>query len=139
MTGIDCRIVSGDHSAESPLIPYILGETTNTKRVRLGVNVRLGVGVSVIGNVSIGHGSIIGAGALVTRDIPPFSIAFGIPCRVQQRYDFTVNKWIAADTFDTQRENLMPSEEEYLRLLQSSHPKILMPLQALSHRFGDML
>ncbi|MBD0387593.1 MAG: acyltransferase, partial [Nostoc sp. C3-bin3] len=37
--------------------------------------------------VTIGRGSVIGAGAVVTKDIPPFSIAVGIPARVIKSRD----------------------------------------------------
>lgn len=42
----------------------------------------LGSGVRVVDGVTIGKGSVIGAGAVVTRDIPPYSVAVGIPARV---------------------------------------------------------
>lgn len=42
----------------------------------------LGTGVRVLDGVTIGKGSIIGAGAVVTRDIPPYSIAVGVPAQV---------------------------------------------------------
>jgi acetyltransferase-like isoleucine patch superfamily enzyme/putative methionine-R-sulfoxide reductase with GAF domain len=42
----------------------------------------LGAGVKVLDGVTIGEGSIIGAGAVVTKDIPPFSIAVGVPAKV---------------------------------------------------------
>jgi acetyltransferase-like isoleucine patch superfamily enzyme len=38
--------------------------------------------VVIIGNVKIGKGAIIGAGAVVTKDIPPYAIAYGIPAKV---------------------------------------------------------
>ena len=41
-----------------------------------------GAGVTVCGGVTIGAGSIIAAGAVVTRDIPPNSIAAGVPAKV---------------------------------------------------------
>jgi len=42
----------------------------------------LGTGVRVLDGVTIGRGSVIGAGAVVTKDIPPFSIAVGVPAKV---------------------------------------------------------
>lgn len=42
----------------------------------------LGFGVCVVDGVTIGKGSIIGAGAVVTKDIPPYSIAVGVPAKV---------------------------------------------------------
>ncbi|MBE9178953.1 acyltransferase [Oculatella sp. LEGE 06141] len=42
----------------------------------------LGSGVRVVDGVTIGKGSVIGAGAIVTTDIPPYSIAVGVPAKV---------------------------------------------------------
>jgi acetyltransferase-like isoleucine patch superfamily enzyme len=42
----------------------------------------LGTGVKVMDGVKIGRGSVIGAGAVVTKDIPPYSIAVGVPAKV---------------------------------------------------------
>lgn len=45
-------------------------------------DVWLGLGVAVLEGVHIGRGAIIGAGAVVTKDIPPYSVAVGVPARV---------------------------------------------------------
>ena len=45
-------------------------------------NVWLGAHVTVLPNVTIGESSIVGAGSVITSDIPPFSIAVGNPARV---------------------------------------------------------
>lgn len=45
-------------------------------------NCWLGTGVKVLDGVTIGRGSVIGAGAVVTKDIPPYSIAVGVPAKV---------------------------------------------------------
>ncbi len=42
----------------------------------------LGYGVVVVDGITIGRGSVIGAGAVITKDIPPFSIAVGVPAKV---------------------------------------------------------
>ncbi|MBW4602244.1 MAG: acyltransferase [Calothrix sp. FI2-JRJ7] len=42
----------------------------------------LGSGVKVLDGVTIGKGSVIGANSVVTKDIPPFSVAVGVPARV---------------------------------------------------------
>ncbi|QGY41956.1 maltose O-acetyltransferase [Pseudodesulfovibrio cashew] len=48
-------------------------------------DVWIGANVVITSGVNIGHGSIIGAGAVVVRDIPPFSVAVGVPCRVVRK------------------------------------------------------
>lgn len=50
--------------------------------IRIGRCCWLGAGVVVVPGVSIGDGTVIGAGSVVTRDIPPNSLAVGNPCRV---------------------------------------------------------
>jgi len=45
-------------------------------------NVWLGLHVCVMDGVTIGRGAIVGAGAVVTQDIPPYAIAAGVPARV---------------------------------------------------------
>ena len=47
-------------------------------------NVWIGTGVSVLAGVRIGKNSVIGAGSVVTRDIPPNVVAYGIPCRAMR-------------------------------------------------------
>lgn len=50
--------------------------------ITVGDDVWIGAGVSVLPGVSIGSNCVIGAGSVVTRDIPSNSIAVGNPCRV---------------------------------------------------------
>lgn len=91
--GNNCAIISSNHSFDNPLIPYGVSGFTEEDYITIGVNCWFGINVSVIGNVSIGHGSIVGANSLVTKDIPPFSIAIGNPAKVIKRYDFLMKKW----------------------------------------------
>lgn len=55
--------------------------------VVIGDDVWLGEGVCVLPGVTIGEGSVVGANAVVTRDIPPGCIAVGNPAKVVRRYD----------------------------------------------------
>ena len=52
--------------------------------VHIGDNVWIGEGVIILPGVSIGENSVIGAGAVVTRDIPANVVAVGNPCRVMR-------------------------------------------------------
>ena len=50
--------------------------------VVIGDNCWIGGSVTICPNVRIGEGCVIGAGSVVTRNIPPNSLAVGVPCRV---------------------------------------------------------
>lgn len=52
------------------------------KPIVIGNNVWLGYGVKVLKGVTIGENSLIGAGSIVTKDIPANVVAAGIPCKV---------------------------------------------------------
>lgn len=52
------------------------------KPVHIGSNCWFGASVTVCPGVTIGDNCVIGAGSVVTRDIPPNSFAAGVPCRV---------------------------------------------------------
>ena len=48
----------------------------------IGDYVWIGGGAIILPGVTIGEGSIIGAGSVVSRDIPPYSVAIGSPAKV---------------------------------------------------------
>lgn len=50
--------------------------------VRIEENVWIGAGAILLPGVTVGKNSVIGAGSVVTRDIPPNVVALGTPCRV---------------------------------------------------------
>lgn len=50
--------------------------------ITIGDNVWLGANVIVLPGVTIGENSVIGAGSVVTKDIPANVVAFGSPCKV---------------------------------------------------------
>lgn len=52
--------------------------------VRIGNDVWIGAGAVILPGVTIGDGAVIGAGSVVTHDIPPNVVAFGVPCRVRR-------------------------------------------------------
>ena len=50
--------------------------------IHIGENVWLGANVTVLGGVTIGDNAVIAAGAVVTKNIPPNTVAAGVPARV---------------------------------------------------------
>jgi acetyltransferase-like isoleucine patch superfamily enzyme len=74
-------VVSIEHDYQQRLVPMrnakVIGKPTIIKD-----DVWVGTGAKVLAGVTVGDGSIIGAGAVVTRDVPAFSIAAGVPAKV---------------------------------------------------------
>ena len=63
-------------------------ETLGKGPITVGHDVWVGARCIVLSGVTIGNGAVIGAGSIVTRDIPPYAVAAGNPARVI-RYRFT--------------------------------------------------
>lgn len=72
------QILAADHprDAEERRAGLELG-----RLVRIGANVWIGGGALMLPGVTIGHNAIIGAGAVVTRDVPPGATVVGNPAR----------------------------------------------------------
>jgi len=76
-----CGIFANDHKFDDPTRgPNDQGLT------RQGIVIEqecwIGHGVSILDGVRVGKGSVVGAGSVILRDIPPMSVAVGIPARV---------------------------------------------------------
>ncbi len=83
--GARCYITDHTHggtSREELLLPPRKRPLVSRGPVKIGKYVHLGEGVCVMPGVTIGDYSVVGAGAVVTHDIPPFSIAVGSPAKV---------------------------------------------------------
>lgn len=136
LTGVDCHFLGADHIHTTPFVPYIVTGTTPGGAIEIGPNCWLGSSVTVLKGLHIGFGSIIGAASVVTRNIPPMSIAAGNPARVLKRFDVRQNVWVAAGDFAAEAD--LPAEADYLARLRASHPFIRGPRLASSALFGDI-
>jgi acetyltransferase-like isoleucine patch superfamily enzyme len=76
-----CRIETGTHGFTDLEHP-MKEQPAKSCGIRIEDDCWLGAGVKVLDNVRIGHGSVIGAGSVVTKDLPPYSIAAGVPARL---------------------------------------------------------
>ena len=79
MIGPNVTIATAGH----PILPVLREQAYQyNASVHIGRNCWLGAGVIVLPGVTIGDNSVIGAGSIVTKDIPANVIAVGNPCRV---------------------------------------------------------
>jgi maltose O-acetyltransferase len=82
LMGPDVIIMSATHEFEDPATPIEQQGAKPVRPVTIGNDVWLGARVIVMPGVTISEGAVIGAGSVVTRDIPAFGVAAGVPARV---------------------------------------------------------
>jgi len=75
------RMCAADSGPDLALVPNQI-PNCNISFVPSGNGVLLGAGATVLGNVRVGDGSLVGACSLVLEDIPPASVAVGVPAKV---------------------------------------------------------
>lgn len=86
-------VISGlNHGYEDISIPPA-SQPVNVKQIMIADDVWIGANSVITAGVSIGKHSVIGAGSVVTKDVPPFCIAVGNPARVIKRYNNETLIW----------------------------------------------
>lgn len=86
-------ISSENHGVDPELeMPY-MDQPLISKPVIIGDGCWIGEKVCVLPGVSIGKKCIIGAGSIVTKSIPDYSIAVGNPAKVIKKYNFNTHQW----------------------------------------------
>ena len=77
----DIYLSDFDHKYADLTVP-IKDQGIAKSRVRIEPDVWLGTKVTVVRGVVIGHGAVVGANAVVTHDLPAYSVSVGVPARV---------------------------------------------------------
>jgi acetyltransferase-like isoleucine patch superfamily enzyme len=75
------QVLAVDHVFTDPEQP-IMDQGITAQGIRIEDNCWIGAGAIVLDGATIGRGSCIGAGAVVTKSVPPHSLAVGVPARV---------------------------------------------------------
>ncbi len=75
------EIIGGDHTLDDVSRPMRF-QGRSPRPISIGEDVWIGTRAVILGGVSVGKGAVIGAGAVVTSDIPPLAVAGGVPARV---------------------------------------------------------
>ena len=75
-----CMMVSANHRFADPDMP-IRKQGLDFGPITIEDDVWIGSRVNILAGVTVGRGSVIGAGAVVTKDVPPMSVMVGVPAR----------------------------------------------------------
>jgi virginiamycin A acetyltransferase len=92
-------------------------DVTSPGPIVIGEDVWVGSNSSILAGVTIGRGSIIGAGSVVNKDVPPYSIAVGNPARViRQRFsDRVIDELEASQWWTWSIEKIMSQKENFCK------------------------
>lgn len=135
LTTKGCAFIGSAHIYSDPFFPYAATGTKDSGIIYIGVNCFFGLASRIVGNVVVGHGSVVGAGAEVREDVPPYSLVVGSPARIIKRFDFRQMNWIK---WPTEEYNEGPSEEIYLKKLQSNKRWLLHYISAAENGVYDL-
>ena len=80
--GPEVVIMTNSHAFEDPITPINQQGQLPTKPVTIGRDVWIGTRAILLPGVSIGNGAIVGAGSIVTKDVPERAIVGGNPAKV---------------------------------------------------------
>ncbi len=86
-------VLSGlNHSYEDISKPISL-QKQSTSMITIGDEVWIGANVVIVAGVTVGKHSVIAAGSVVTKDVPPFSVVAGNPAKILKAYNPGTNQW----------------------------------------------
>lgn len=74
-------IIGGDHRVDVPGTPIVFSGRPDLERTVIGADAWIGFRAIVMAGVTVGRGAIVAAGAVVTKDVPPYEIHAGVPAR----------------------------------------------------------
>ena len=82
MMGPDVVIISSNHRFDNLALPMREQGCTPCRPVKIGNDVWIGTRVIILPGVSIGDGAVLGAGSVVTKNVPPYAIIGGNPAKI---------------------------------------------------------
>jgi len=89
-------VVSGLNHVYSDVLTPISRQKVKTAAIIIEDDCWIAANVVITAGVRIGKHSVIGAGVVVTKDVPPYSIVAGNPGKVIKKFDFEKDSWIKA-------------------------------------------
>ncbi len=133
--GSFCSIAGGltilavDHPIETPSTyqtnlgdfgPIFRGDASSTEEISIGSDVWIGRNCTILKGVSIGDGAIIAAGAVVVKDVEPYSIVGGVPAKIiKHRFAENIREWLLKTKWWDWPDEQVTANERFFRTVLS--------------------
>lgn len=88
-----CLITDHDHEYRDITVPIRDQGYKNVKKIVIEEGTWIGTNSTICSGVTIGKNSVVGANSAVTKDIPDFSLAVGVPAKVVKRFNTVTKTW----------------------------------------------
>lgn len=128
-------ISNADHLYKNIDLPILCQGFVQDKILVIEENCWFGINCVIIGNITVGRGSVVAANAVVTKDIPPFSVVAGAMSEIIKMYNPKTKTWDRVqsqseiDNIIFLREQFpLPGRDEYLEKLKKSNLTSIEPI-----------
>lgn len=102
------KLFIGDRVAIGPRVTLIHESAPNRSRLRkvypgsrgnivVENDAWIGAGSIILPGITIGEGAVVGAGSVVTKDVPPYTVVAGVPARPRKRIDLEAGEFLPLD------------------------------------------
>jgi virginiamycin A acetyltransferase len=107
--GKNCQFILTQHNYKNISTSPLFGKVFCRGNIKIGNDVWIGMNATIMDCVEIGDGAVVGAGSVVTTNVPPYAIAAGNPCRII-KYRFSpdnISKLLELRWWDLEKEELL--------------------------------
>lgn len=102
MLANNVSIIGGDHRYDKVGVPIIFSGRDVIKKTKIGKDCWIGANAIIICGVEIGDGSIVAAGAVVTKNVEPYSVYAGVPAKkIKDRFITNEDKFKHIESLDS--------------------------------------
>lgn len=102
------KLFIGDRVSIAQRVTLVLGASPNWSRIRkvypgysgkivIENDAWIGAGSIILPGITIGEGAVVGAGAVVTEDVPPYTVVVGVPARPIKRIDLEARQLVSLE------------------------------------------
>lgn len=130
--GKDVKLILSNHSVDYPSMQYSFYKNNFKKApfkkeigivsINIGSDVWIGDNVIILPNVSVGHGAVIGAGSIISKNVEPYNIVAGIPARkIKSRFDSkTIERLLELKWWEWDKNKILENESFFFKKMNNN-------------------